>query len=57
MKLLPLLLLPLVMVGCGTRTAEKPPEKPEYVLVKLDNGTFARVFNGPCWMDPEVSGP
>lgn len=60
MKLLPLL-LPLLLVGCATRPVEKPTPKPtvkpEYVVVKLENGTFAKVFNGPCWMDPETTGP
>jgi hypothetical protein len=56
MKLLPLLLL-LPLIGCSTRPPEKPVAKPEYVVVKLENGTYARVFNGPCWMDPEVTGP
>jgi hypothetical protein len=46
--------------GCATRPQDTNIElahyKPTYEY-RLIDGTYQKVFTGPCWMDPDITGP
>lgn len=56
--LLCLLVACLVLGGCAPRIDERIAHyKPTYSYYKMPDGHIQKVFTGPCWMDPDTTGP